>query len=241
MRTDVIWLTAQQLLTRGKLLTLAGVVALPPFLALLYRASGSETAPERFLSRLCDGLVLTTVLPVLALVFGGAALGNEAEDGTLSYLLMKPSPRWAIVAAKLIASLVIVASLTVLSVLLATVVAGRDGVTLRLGLAFAAGATAGALGYTAAFLFLGLITSRTLIVGLLYVFLWEGALTALFPGLRALSIRQYSRGIADALAGVPANVLDVKISTGAALFGMLAVTLVCFLLTTRRLEVMDIE
>ncbi len=241
MQPDIALLTLRQLLTRGRLLVMGLVALTPPFLALLYAASDSATTPQRFVSVLCDGLVLTTVLPLLALVVGGAALGNEAEDGTLFYLVMKPVPRWQIVVAKLAVSVVIVAAVTGLSVLASTVIAGRDNGTLRLGLAFTAAAVAGALAYTSAFLTLGLVTGRTLVLGLLYVFLWEGALTALFAGLRALSIRQYARGVAAALADAPRTVLDVDISARAALLGIALVTVTCFLLAARRLEVMDVD
>src|SRR5581483_9818589 len=117
----------------------------------------------------------------------------------------------------------------------------RDATTLRVGWAFAAACVAGAVGYTAAFLLLGLVTSRTLVIGLLYVFLWEGALTGLFPGLRNLSIREYSRAVAEALANVSTSLINARISTSAALIGMVIVTAVCLLITTRRLEVMDVE
>lgn len=241
MQAEIIQLTLRQLLTRGKLLALLGVVMLPPFMAVLYTASGATIAPERFAARLYDGLVLTTVLPLLALIFGGAALGNEVEDGTLIYLVMKPVARSKVVAAKLLTTVVVVAAFAVLSVLLTAIITGRDAATLQVGVAFAAAAAGGALAYTAAFLLLGLVTSRTLIVGLLYVFLWEGALTGLFRGLRALSIRQYARSLAEPLAGLPDSAFNATLSTRAAVIGVVAVTAVCFLLATRRLDVMDLE
>ncbi len=37
------------------------------------------------------------VLPVVALVFGGAALGELREDKTLVYLWLRPMDRWPIV------------------------------------------------------------------------------------------------------------------------------------------------
>lgn len=241
MQPDIMALTVRQLLSRGRLIVLGLIVVLPPFLAALFAASDSTASSRQFLSQLCDGLVLTTVLPIVALVVGGAALGNEVEDGTLIYLMMKPVPRWQIIAAKLIVSVVIVAVLMAISVLAATLFAGRDADTLRVGLAFIAGSMAGAVAYTALFVYLGLVTSRTLVVGLLYAFLWEGAITALFAGLRTISIRQYSRGTAAALAGLPANILDVKLSAGGALIGVAVVTVATFVLAIRRLNVIDLE
>ncbi len=241
MQPDIIRLTVRQVLTRGRLVVLLIVTALPPFLAALFAASDATTRPELFLSRLCDGLVLTTVLPLLALVIGGAALGNEVEDGTIIYLLMKPAPRWGIIASKMVVTVTIVAALTALSVLLSAALAGRDGGTLRVGLAFSVAAVAGALAYTTAFLYLGLLTSRSLVVGLLYAFLWEGALTGLFAGLRLLSIRQYARAIAKALAGLPANDLSVRLTAQSALIGVAVVTVAAFALAVRRLNVMDVD
>lgn len=241
MSTELVWLTAQQLLTRAKVIILGGVAALPPLLAVLYAVSNPEIEPARFLRGLCDGLVLTTVLPVVALVLGGAALGNEAEDGTIIYLLMKPVARWSIVGAKYLATVVIVAAILTISVLVTTIITGTDAVTLRLGWAFAAACVAGAVGYTAAFLLLGLVTSRTLVIGLLYVFLWEGALTGLFPGLRNLSIREYSRAVAEAVANAPSSLINARISITSAFIGMVLITAVCLLITVRRLEVMDVD
>jgi ABC-2 type transport system permease protein len=240
--TDIVWLTAQQLLTRAKMVILGLVAALPPLIAALVAISGADIDDRpRFLSGLCNLLVMVTVLPVVALVLGGGALGNEAEDGTITYLVMKPIPRWGIVAAKLLAALVIVAALVTTSVLVTTLIVSREPDLLRLGLAFAAGAAAGAVGYTTFFLFLGLITRHTLVFGLLYASIWEGVLTGLFPGLRLLSIRAYSLAITESLANASNDLLDARISTAAAVAGMAIVTLACFFLTTRRLEVMDIE
>ena len=56
-------------------------------------------------------------MPLLALVFGTAALGSELEDGTAVYLMVKPMPRWRILLAKMVVG----AGLTVALVFPATV------------------------------------------------------------------------------------------------------------------------
>ena len=58
-------------------------------------AAGSPNA-----DRILDTLVVRTVLPLVALVVGTAALGSEIEDGTAVYLMIKPIPRWRIVAGE---------------------------------------------------------------------------------------------------------------------------------------------
>ena len=39
-------------------------------------------------------------MPLVALIFGTAAIGSEIEDGTAVYLIVKPIPRWRIVAGQ---------------------------------------------------------------------------------------------------------------------------------------------
>ena len=56
----------------------------------------SENATE-----IVDTLVIRTVLPLIALVFGTAAIGSEIEDGTVVFLLAKPIGRWRTALAKL--------------------------------------------------------------------------------------------------------------------------------------------
>jgi ABC-2 type transport system permease protein len=241
MQAEIARLTARQVLTRGRLIVLAVGVALPPFLMALYAAGNATVDPEEAVARLCDALVLPLVLPILALVIGAAAFGNEVEDGTLFYLVMKPIARWRIVAAKLGVSVLIVVTLVCASTLAAALIAGHEAATLRTGAAFAAGAAAGALAYTTLFLFLGLVTGRAILVGLLYVFLWEGALGGVLAGLRAVSIRQYARGVAGALADLSPLVFEARLTGAGALAGVVVVTVMSFVLTARRLEVMDIE
>ena len=48
---------------------------------------------------------------------------------------------------------------------------------------------------------LGAPTSRALIIGLVYVLLWEGVLAGLLEGTRFLSIRQATLGLAAAWTG----------------------------------------
>ena len=241
MNIDIVLLTLRQLLSRGRVLALLGILALTPLLAVVYAVAQPAIAPERYITYLGDGLVLTTVVPLLALVLGAAALGNEAEDGTLMYLLMKPVARWQVAVAKLLPTALIVAALAALTMLLAALIVGRETLTLRAGIAFAAAAAAGGIGYTAAFLYIGLLTSRSLIIGLLYSFLWEGTLTSLFAGLRALSIRQFARGVADALVDLPTTIFRADLSLRGALIGLLLVVVVSYLLVVRRLQTMDVE
>ena len=61
-------------------------------------------------------------------------------------------------------------------------------------LGFGVGIVLGGLVYSALFVLLSIVTSRALIAGLIYVFIWEGLVNGFFAGTRLLSVRHYTLG-----------------------------------------------
>src|SRR5581483_9403590 len=107
---------------------------------------------------------------------------------------------WQILIAKLAASW----TATVAIVLPSTIVSGAvalGGPDSSVIWGFAAAVVAGALAYCTVFALLSVTLSRALITGLIYVFLWEGAITGIFTGTRYLSVRHFTLGIAGWIAG----------------------------------------
>ena len=90
--------TLRGLLGRRRMVLMVLLAGLPVLVGLLIRLGGGRAdAPE-----ILDTLVIRTVLPLIALVVGTAAIGSEVEDGTLVYLLVKPIDRWRVALAKLL-------------------------------------------------------------------------------------------------------------------------------------------
>lgn len=235
-------LTLRQLLTRGRVLILVALAALPPAIALLYTFSNSPTDPQTILTtRLYNGLVYTLVVPIVALVFAAAALGSELEDGTIVYLLLKPVARWRILVSKLVVTVLVIAAFAAVCIVLTALIIDRGIGELEAARAFAAGAVLGAAAYGAIFCYLSLITSRTLIAGLLYVFIWEGLLTRLFRGTRNLSVREYMRGLADAMSTLPNTVFNASLSGQRALISAAIVVVVFALLAVHRLRTLNVQ
>ena len=79
-------------------------------------------------------------------------------------------------------------------------VAGVIADSARLGFGLVAGTAVGALAYSALFLALSLVTRRPVLLGLLYVLIWEGVLGNVLSGTRVLSIQQYVVAVADRVA-----------------------------------------
>jgi ABC-2 type transport system permease protein len=204
--------TLRALLGRRRSLLMVLLAALPVALGLLIRIAGETASADEIL----DPLIVRTVLPLIALVFGTAALGSELEDGTAVFLMVKPVSRWRIVGAKML----VAAGLTVALVMPATVVtglltAGFGPSALGATFAFALATAIGGAAYACAFVALSAFTTRALVVGLGYTLIWEGILAGLLEATRFLSIRQATLGIAGGLTGDPGrDTLDFPTSVG---------------------------
>jgi len=87
---------------------------------------------------------------------------------------------------------------------------------------------------------LSVVTSRALIAGLVYVFIWEGLINGLFAGTRLLSVRYYTLGVADIFVDLPRSVFDAKLGPVAAVGLMIAVCGVSVWYAIRRLQRFEI-
>ena len=227
----IVGVTLRGLLGRRRMLLMLLLVALPVIVGLIIRlAGGSRDAPE-----ILDTLVIRTVLPLVALIVGTAAIGSEIEDGTAVFLLVKPIARWRIALAKLLVAAGLTAVLVVPSIVLTGVlVAGAGGEALGVTFGFALAALAGGTAYATAFTALGTVTSRALIVGLGYTLIWEGVVADLLEGVRFLSIRQATLGLAAAWAGE--DTVDAALAPAASALLIAVVIVGAFVVTTTALR-----
>jgi ABC-2 type transport system permease protein len=192
----VVAITLRGLLDRRRFWLMVLLAAAPVLLTLFAVALGDEVVDERVF----DQLVVRSILPLLALVFGTGAMGTELEDGTVVYLLAKPGHRFRLVLAKGVVASAVTAALAVSATLLTGLVAAtQEPDILAATLAYAVAVAVGASAYTLGFMTLSTITTRALAVGLGYVLLWEGILAGLLPGTQTFSVRQATLGLADML------------------------------------------
>ena len=244
-------LSIRQLASSRRTLLLLALAALPVGLALLLTLTlgEDETSNSEYVDTLLDGLLISAVMPVISLVLATAAFGNEVEDRTLNYLVLKPISRFQIVSAKLFASLVICCPLVVLSGVAATLIAdGGMGARLvvldsplRAAAATGIALFLGSVTYCAAFTWAGLVSTRALPYALVYVVLWEGLVSSFLGGVRYLSVRGYTLGLVHGLDERSfAELGDRVIEFPAALVGVAAVTAGFFLLAVKRLSDMDV-
>jgi ABC-2 type transport system permease protein len=84
-----------------------------------------------------------------------------------------------------------------------------------LGAGLVVGALLGSVAYSALFVALSLLTRRPVLIGLLYVLLWEGLLGNFLSGTKVLSIQQYVIAVADRVS--PSSLLAGGVSLAVSL------------------------
>ena len=228
--------TARALLARRRAVLMVLLAALPVLFGLLARLRGPYGDPADQAVEILDPVVVGMLLPLLALVFGTAALGAELEDGSAIHLLTKPIARWRIVVAKVLATAPVTAVLVGGATLMTGLLIGGDRGAAGLTFVYTGAVIAGALVYVMLFVALSILTTRALIVGLAYVAVWEGMLAGLFEGTRVLSVRQYVIGIAAALDPSAAVGRAAPLEPVVAVAGAILVLAGSFLVAVRALE-----
>jgi ABC-2 type transport system permease protein len=226
--STVAWITARGLFGRRRVLLLLPLPALLIGLALLCRAY--DLNPADWGEPVLVGLGLKVMLPVVTLIVGTGVLGSEVDDGTIVHILTKPLPRRDIILAKLGVAIGVSAATAAVPLFVVGVMAD----SARLGTALAVSAAIGACAYSAFFVLLSLLTRRPVLLGLVYILVWEGLLGTFVSGTRVLSIEQYVITLADRIA--PTVLLDGRVSVTVSIVMAAIFVLGCTLAAVDRLR-----
>jgi ABC-2 type transport system permease protein len=190
-------LTLRQLTGRWRLLIMTVLASLPVLIAVLMLHSEHAPSVGEFEKLVLSTMLAGSIAPLVVLAIGGAAFANEVEDRTLANLTLAPIPRWKIVLPKLLAAITIAGPFIVASAFLTSWVAFLGDP--RAVMAVTASALVGVALYASAFVWLGLVSTHAIGVGLLYIVLWEGFFAGFVSGIRLLSIRYYAIGVMHGL------------------------------------------
>jgi ABC-2 type transport system permease protein len=181
---------------RGILLFALPVVLIG--LALLIRLLVGEDADAT--EHVLDHLGLVVIVPLVALLATSGLLASEIDDGSISYLLAKPVSRYTIVASKLLVAFGCVLAFGAVPMLVAGLILLSS--TPVVAVAFAVGALVGGTAYCAIFAWLSVLTRHAVVVGLIYLLVWEGLLGGLLSGIRWLSVTRWSAEVVDEIASL---------------------------------------
>jgi ABC-2 type transport system permease protein len=220
--------------SRGRLAAVGALGALVVLVGVAVHVSdpSSETVEVRVLNQ--AGLAL--FVPVTALVFATAVLGEMVEDGTLVYLWARPIRRFDLALAAFAASLSISLPCVLVTMGAFALVLDPDPQLLTAALVSSA---LSAVAHTALFVGLGARAPRALLWGLGYIAVWEGLVGAIGASLARTSLRLHANSLLRELADAPPPRFAVSAST--AVIVLTLVTAAGITLTTRILERADVQ
>src|SRR5262249_24408858 len=109
--TSLFVLTIRQHTHGRRLLVLGLLYLLPCGLAILVRSLPHPAPPEALETALIFNLLPHGLAPFTALLYAAGIIRAEVEEQTLTYLLMRSVPRWALYVTKLLATLCVTTAL----------------------------------------------------------------------------------------------------------------------------------
>jgi ABC-2 type transport system permease protein len=194
-------LTLRQHLYGKRWLVMALLFLAPAGLAILIRSTAPDAQPIVMEFILAMMFIPQALLPIVALLYASGIVQDEQEEQTITYLLIRPIPKWAIYTVKLLATITTSVLLTVLFTALTYAAiyvgadAGGENVALRC-LKTASIHSLAVVSYCCLFGLISLLTKKILIVGVVYTVLVEGLLANLPFGIRLVTVIYYTRLIA---------------------------------------------
>jgi len=223
----------RQLTSRSRIIGLTLLALVAPISAF---ALGSADASLDDAVQLIASVGLGLVLPVVSLVFAGAAIGDLRDDKTLVYLWLRPMDRWPIVVGAALAAGTLAAPITIIPIVLAAVATGAgNGIVAGSLLA----ATVGLVAYVGVFTLFGVWLRRFIVWGLAYILIWEGFIAQAGAGVARVALRKYTRSILVDRTGADLDLADFTIAT--AVIVPLVVAVVAVAVASWRLSNQDVD
>lgn len=165
------------------------LLGLAPALLFILNAE-NRTEEAAFITLIESGAAVyySLILPIISIVLAAGALGNERRDQTLSFIALRPLPRWTIAIVKIGASAAATISVTATSVFVLWLVYGvQFGFDVQILVGFLVSTAIAAFAYSSIFVPLGFITDRAVVIGLAFLLVVENGVIFLLTGLASLS------------------------------------------------------
>jgi ABC-2 type transport system permease protein len=182
-------------------IVMAVLMLLPAGLAILVRSTARDVPAIGLEFIFAFMFIPQALMPLASLIYASGIIQDEQEDQTITYLLIRPLPKWAIYVVKLLATLTVTVLLTVLltAVTYAAIYVANEQATSAALVRFAKAAAIHSLAvvaYCCIFGLISLLTKRILVAGILYIAIVEGLFANLAFGIRLITVIYYARLIA---------------------------------------------
>jgi ABC-2 type transport system permease protein len=185
---------------------MAVIIALPVLFGIAFRGAlaarlASTISPFDLFGHVVVAYYMENVLPLAALFYAGSLIADEVEGKTITYLLTRPVSRMSLLTGKFAAYLVTTLAFALPATLVTFFLVMRSPGFAGLGkfvpdLFRDLGVLAlTVLAYGAVFMLLGVLLRRPLIVGLLFIYVWEAWVSVLPGYLPRLTLASYLRSL----------------------------------------------
>lgn len=228
-------LTYRALLGRRRVLILIALPALLLAISVAVRLIGG--ADDGAAVEVLGGFALASMVPLIGVVAGTGAIAPEIDDGSIVYLLAKPLPRRTIILTKLIVAIAVTVAFTTAPILVSGII--LNGNSQGIASAYTVAAAVAAVAYSAIFLLLGTVSRNAVVFGLVYALVWEALLGSTLPGVRTLSVQQWSLSLAEGIAASGTDVTS-DVALPLALVLLTAATVLGTWYATRRLTALTV-
>ena len=224
----------KQLISRGRLLGISIIGLLPILLGWVIGRQSDDPleAGVGFVSY----MGLSILIPIVALIFASASLGDTREDGTLVYLWLRPIPRWSVAGGAWAASVTIALPLTVIPMAITAILLDAGNALLSATILTSILAVCA---YCGIFLLLGLLVKNPVMWGLAYIFVWEATIASFAKPAAALAVSGYSRSIMTGRTGVDFDYLWSP-PQGTSIFMLIIIVVAAVGVSTVRLNRLEV-
>lgn len=195
----LFWLSLRQLMRGRRLIVLCCLYLLPVGLVILIRAVESHFQAADAEFAILFILIPHTLVPLTALLYSTGMIHDEIEEQTLTYLLVRPLPKWGIYVTKLLAAMLLAMMLAIVFTTISYAAVYWSETALwgdivpKRALQVAGITCLALIAYCAIFGFLSFISRWPLIIGIGYIALFEGLLANIDFAVRRLTVNYYFR------------------------------------------------
>ena len=236
-------LALRQSMSIKRVAVLLILAAIPLVIAIISEILGTDWE-DQVTQGFIQGLIISTILPLVALIVAAPVFADEIEDQTLTNLMLSPISRWQISIPKMLAAVFIVAVPLAISTFLSVLLV-FDERSYSAAIVGAFGIVIGTIAFVSLFAFIGTLTTRAVVFGIVYVFGFEALISTSIPGLKYISISGMTISISQALSPTlidsPNQISNIPPPIEFAIPAMIAVIIISNVAIVWRLKQMDVH
>jgi ABC-2 type transport system permease protein len=193
-------LTLRQHIRGKRWIVMMLLFLIPAALAIVVRATAPDAPPLFIEFVFAFTFIPQALLPLVALLYASGVIQDELEEQTITYLLIRPIPKWALYIVKMLATITTAVALTVICTGFTYVAVYARGpehehILSRYLTAIAIHSLA-VVTYCCLFGLISFLTKRGLVFGIIYAAIVEGLMANLPLSIRLITVIYYTRVIA---------------------------------------------